>query len=271
MSGPWQPTHEVSAFLPEAPIASGLYSLSNKPPLDGNAWEAGYYYTPLLPGTTIRNRSAVDGGPGDVGDNIGTGETPGQIYVKPWVLEVEERFSTFQMRRYEDAAALLEWHTSRLLEHEFWTGELSQAADLDNRYLADESLREGDEMAGAHAQDAVARVVGCLSSYGVGQIMVHVPKRIGLMLPDGWKNEDTLAEQGFVVVSGAGYPDEGIIYGTEICNVRVSEVFSLGEPRGDNINIRNNEVTHRAQRIGAVDFAGPVVSCTVADPTIPSP
>lgn len=264
MSAPWQPTYEVSAVLPEAPIASGLYSLSVKPPLENSKWEAGYYYTPLLPGTTIRNRSAEDGGPGSVGANIGTGEVPGQIYVKPWVLEVEERFSTFQMRDWSAGAALLEWHTSRLLERELWTGEISQAAGLGNRYLTDPALLEGTLGTGRAPQAAVAYVVGLLSAYGVGQVMVHVPKRIGLMLPDGWKNEDTLAEQGFVVVSGAGYPDGDTIYATEICNVRVSEIFSVGEARGDNINTRNNEVTHRAQRIGAVDFAGPIAACTIA-------
>jgi hypothetical protein len=266
MTGPWRPTHEVPAVLPEAPIASGLYSLSVKPPIVDNQWEAGYLYTPRLPGTVVRNRSAVDGGAGFIGENIGTGEIAQQIYVKPWALEVEERFSTFQMRPYEESAALLEWHTSRLLEREFWTGEISQGADLDNRYLTrgDLLLDATPGTAFDSAQAAVANLVGRLSAYGVGQIMVHVPKRIGLLLPDGWKNEDTLAEQGFVVVSGSGYPDDGTIYATELCNVRVSEIFPLGDPRGDNINTRNNEVTHRAQRIGAVDFAGPVVACTLS-------
>lgn len=261
---------QTSVELPDAPIASGLFSLARKPTITDDRWVAGYEYLPILPGKTIHNRSAVNGGPGTVGENQGTGIDATVIQTNPWLLEVEAQISMFSVNdpqfRAQLAKDILDFHTSTLLERELWTGEIAQAAGLPNRYLADPDLIAEPILGGTDglsAQDAVATIVGRLSQAGMGQVMVHVPKRIGIMLPDGWKNAETLKEQGFVVVSGVGYPDEGVIYGTEICNVRVSELEYLGDPQRDNINTSNNQATYTAQRFGAVDFAGPVFACRV--------
>jgi hypothetical protein len=269
MTGPWQPMTEVRVSLPEAPVASGLFSLSLHPEIVDTHWEAGYQYLPKLPGTTVRNRSTTDGGPGSIGDNVGIGASAEPITVKPWQLEVGEEISTLQMNSDvvtpDSARALLEFYTSMLLERELWTGEITLAEGSGNRYLADDDLlAEPAITTGVHnPQEAVATLVGRLAAAGMGQVMIHVPKRVGIMLPDGWRNEETLAEQGFVVVSGAGYPDGNRIYGTEVCNVRVSEIFMLGDPTRDNINTRTNTVSYNARRIGAVDFAGPVFACDI--------
>jgi hypothetical protein len=263
----WSPSANVEAPPAIAPTASGLASLSRNHPFTDNRWMAGYGYVPRVPGSVIHNRSAFTG---NIGANLGTGDRAGLIEVMPFILETQEVVSTFVLGQDPETKAreLLEFSTSTLLEHELWTGEIAQADELPNRYLSDESLREGDILDATSIHEAVAVLVGKLSAVGMGQVMIHVPKRLGIMLPAEWKNDVTLREQGFVVVSGAGYPDDdGLIYATELVNVALAEIEVLPGSVSEAIDTGKNEVTYYAQRIGAVDFAGPVFACTVNSQT----
>lgn len=245
---------------PAVPPVSGLTSLARFPTNPDERWIAGYSYVPELPADTVINRSPVTG---TRGDNLGTGEQPALVEVMPWMLEVSKKFSSFALG--QDHAAilqrLLEAYTSRLLERELWSGEIAQADNLPNNYLT----KDPEALTGTFGpQAAVAELVSALNDAGMGDVMVHVPKKIGILLPDTWRNDSTLEEYGFVVVSGAGYPSSSnVIYATEMVNVRLTEPEAFPGNMNEAFDTRTNDISYYAQRIGAVDFAGPVFSCTV--------
>jgi hypothetical protein len=181
----------------------------------------------------------------------------------PWMLEVEKKFSSFALGQDHAAIAmrLLEAYTSKLLEHELWTGEIAQEDDLPNNYLTKDPIEVTGDF---NPQAAVAALVAEMADSGMGDCMIHVPKRIGIMLPDGWRNAQTYEDHGFVVCAGSGYPkDETTIYATEMVNIRLNYPEAFPGTMNEAFDTRTNETTLYAQRIGAVDFAGPVFSCTV--------
>jgi hypothetical protein len=267
---------EVDA--PDIPISdpSGLLSLAARPAVTDERWVAGYRYTPTKPGHTVRNRSIYT--MSVVGENLGAGAYPEEIETVPWILEAVAQTSTFNhLNRdlgYQRAEKLLEDTTSLLLERELWAGDIARADNLPNRYLTDESLREGDIIGGTggiNLRSAIGALVTAVKQAGMGTAMVHMPLELALTLPGEWNNAVLLEQYGFVVVSGAGYlyPETGapIIYGTELCNVRLTDIEPLETSMIENVNRSNNELTFTARRIGAVDFAGPVFAAAVNVPT----
>jgi hypothetical protein len=110
-----------------------------------------------------------------------------------------------------------------------------------------------------------------LADSGVGDGMIHVSKSVGLRMPDAWRNSQTYEDHGFVVVSGAGYPGTGPtgqagpnwVYATAMVNVRLGPIEVGPGTWRNSIETSKNDVTYRAQRVGAADFAGPVFACQV--------
>ena len=118
----------------------------------------------------------------------------------------------------------------------------------------------------------MATLVGALNRAGFPTVMVHAAKDVALRLPDGWRNQTTLNDHGFVVVGGAGYPGTGPaaqtgpnwIYATSMVNYRLGPIeVNFGDSRSY-IDRASNTATFRAMRVGATDFAGPVYACQVA-------
>jgi hypothetical protein len=217
-----------------------------------------------------------------LGANVGTGIPPGHIDTIPWWLEVEDPQSTFSFREEDEEARvrrILEAYTSKLLEREFWTGEIKTADNLPNRVLA-RTIAGGDILTGATdvtpgtvpttVQAAVATLMKALGDASMGDGMIHAPKHLGLRVPDAWRNTQTYEDYGFVVVTGAGYPGTGPagtgtnwMYATGPVNVRLGDIEVIPGELRESINTSSNTVYYRARRIGAVDFAGPVFACQV--------
>lgn len=263
------PTIGVEA--PKAqPPAGGLISLARRPDVDAdNRWQLGYSYRPELPASSVRNRSTLDG---RYGAELGAAGGPAaSVEVVPVYLTVEERSSTFGFRGEDHEGRIkriLEANTSRLLAHELWTGEI---ADLDGspnpRLMSTSTTVITGSMA---PQAAVAVLADAVSKAGMGDAMLHCSRRVGIQLPDGWRNEETLEEQGFVVVADAGYTGTGPtgqtgqwMYATEIVNVRLGEVELIPGSFRDSVEPSSNTIIYRAQRVGAADFAGPVFAVQV--------
>lgn len=257
---------------PEAqPPAGGLISLARRPEVDAdNRWFFGYTYRPEIPAGSVRKRSTLDN---TYGANLGATNAPdNRVEVVPVYLTVTDSSSTFGFRADEPAARarrLLEANTSRLLAHELWTGEIATLDGSPNPRLASASTTviSGGPL---DPQKAVAALVDEFGRRGMGDVMLHCSKRVGVQLPDGWRNEDTLEEQGFCVVSDVGYPGGGPtgqtgqwMYATEIVNVRLAEIELIPEQFRDAVNPSDNSIIYRAQRIGAADFAGPVLAIQV--------
>lgn len=272
MTTPVIPMASVEAPKSEPP-GGGLTSLARMPAVTDTRWINGYKYLAELPASTARNRGALGT---DVGENIGSGQPQEVVETVPWMLEIEQQVSTFQMT-HDDymarAERLMKTYTSQLLERELWTGEIADATGLPHRVLATTDATDVTPSGGpASAQRAVAILTKAVGDAGMGPAMIHAPKDIGIMVPDGWRVKETMEEHGFVVVSGFGYPGTGPdgtgsnwIYATELVNVRLDDI-EIFDP-GNAFFVRNtsdNTVYVRAQRIGAVDFAGPVFACQVS-------
>jgi len=235
-----------------------------------NRWEGGYAYRPHLPAKLAHNVSQITG---SAGANVGAGVAPGTVETIPWTLEIMDSVSTVQLRTedMEDRAReIMQSYTSYLLERELWLGELKAQDNLPNRVLAgdDTTVLSGTPT----PQTAVAKLVGAMNRSGFPTVMIHAAKDVALRLPDGWRNQQTLDDHGFVVVGGAGYPGTGPdqeagpnwIYATSMVNYRLGPIdVNFGDSQSY-LDRASNTATFRALRVGATDFAGPVYACQVA-------
>jgi len=256
---------------PATPPVAGLTALARRPDTPNNRWQLGYSYRPEMPAPFIRTRSTVTQ---TLGTNLGNGVPPAQIRTIPVMLDVQDSVSTFDfaVEDYEKRAIrLIEAYTSQLLEYELWTGKLAQADNLPNRRFQSPDTINVTPTTFPSPQAAVALLMGKLSQANMGDGMIHASADVGIRLPDGWRNEATLAEFGFVVVSGSGYPGTGPdgtgtswMYATDLVNVRLGEPECIPGKFSEAVDRASNTLTLYGQRVGAADFAGPVFACQVS-------
>lgn len=270
------PTRPVDA--PQAqPSATGLVSLARRPDLNDadDRWMLGYQYRPEFPSGTVRNWGTTSS---TIGSTVG-GVNPDdlRVHVIPWWATVDDVNSVLGMQSLDLKGRVtrsLEAYTSRLVAHEFWTGEIAKADGLPNPILASTSAVDiTSTYSGPLApQSAVAALMQALADNGMGDGMIHCSKYVGLRMPDAWRNQQTLEDHGFVVVADAGYPGTGPndetgpnwAFATEIVNVRLGPIELIPDDVRYAIDKTTNTVTYRAQRIAAVDYAGPVFCVQVS-------
>lgn len=270
--GPTQPINAPQAVPP----ATGLVALANKPDMAGDdRWELGYSYRPEFPSGVVRNRSSIAG---TIGQSIGGVNTDStRVTVIPVYHTVEDVNSTIGHLALDlegRATRGLEAYTSKLVAHEFWTGEIAKTDGLPNPVLSGPNTVDitGEYAPGALApQAAVAALMQALADNGMGDGMIHCSRYVGIRLPDAWRNEQTMQDHGFVVVSDAGYPGTGPtgqagvnwMYATAPVNVRLGAIELIPEEIRQSIDRASNTITYRAQRVGGVDFAGPCFAIQV--------
>jgi hypothetical protein len=235
-------------------------------------WFGGYQYQPEIPGNVVHNASQITG---HAGANIGSGARPATVATIPWTLEVVDTLTTAQLgvESMEDRARrVMQDYTSYLLERELWLGELKAQDNLPNRVLQSTAATNLTPGTLPTPQAAVAMLVGAMNRSGFPTVMVHAAKDVALRLPDGWRNQQTLTDHGFVVVGGAGYPGTGPtgqtgpnwVYATSMVNYRLGPIeVNFGNSQSY-LDRGSNNATFRAMRVGATDFAGPVYACQVA-------
>jgi hypothetical protein len=242
-------------------IPGGLTSLVPVITPEDTHWIGGFRYQTEEYAQHVRN---WDGNRTVSGTDLGTDDAPELIEYIPFMLEVEGEWSAMRPDRERlrsRARGQLERHTSELLEHELWYGEVARGTtpDLPNKYLTKPGATDLGEFADA--------MRGVSALVGEGAQMIHVPRQVALTMPQDMKNADWLDYYGFVIVAGVGYPMETLtvaegetarIYGTKLVNIRLSEIEVL-----ESFDQGENTYRFLAQRYGAVDFAGPVHTATV--------
>ncbi len=261
----YAPPRTVDAPMFDGPVA-GLLSLARDlTPVGDEGWIGGYEYNARYPAHTVRNRSPYD--LAVVGSNVGSGVAPSDVRVRPWMMEIGQFVSTFA-RNTEDWVALnrslLDAYTSKLLERELWVGEIKAGEDLPNPVLA--RLTAVTVPGTFKPQAAVAELMQSMADAGmVDPVMIHAPRRVGLRMPDAWRNADTMNDHGFVVVSGAGYPGTGPagtgnnwVYATGQVSYRLGPYDVLPGDLREAVNLAANDIMIRVQRYAGVDFTGPV-------------
>jgi hypothetical protein len=211
--------------------------------------------------------------PEGVGD-LGVGDACSAEYVEmlssnsfvsdwqPYLLTAEYRCSTFG---YSEGAVagrakrLLEAATPKLLEWEFWGGELAQAAGLNNSYLKEFSGT-------AYAADSIQKALGAIENalgdctYG-GRGMIHMPPFLVPFLSNTRREGNLLlTARDTIIVPGSGYARYGggstpnatmEIYGTGITDVRLGEIIVEDEV---GIDRASNTVVIKAQRYACVSW-----------------
>jgi hypothetical protein len=270
--GPQQPIDPPRIQAP----ATGLVSLARQPDKGDDRWMLGYQYRPEVPVGSARNRGTTST---TIGATIGgTAAIADRVHTIPFYLTVEDAEAAFSYEAVDLSDRVqreLEAYTSKLLAHEFWTGEIATADNLPNRVLAGpDTVDITGDYGGAGPlapQAAVAALMQALADHGMADGMIHCSKYVGIRLPDAWRNEQTLTDHGFLVVADSGYPGTGPAgtggpnwaYATEIVNVRLGPIELVPMDLPQSIDRASNTVTYRAQRVGAVDFAGPVFAIQV--------
>lgn len=270
---------------PLKPPATGLLAIAQKVPPTGDRWELGFGYCAEGVGSGVYNISACNravtgadvGGPSEF-----DAET---VQAAPWDLYAEIEQSTMDAggvpAMQARAKRKLEAYTSKLLERELWTGEVAAQEDADWDFKNKAFVRNGIDVTPGttpNAQGAVAILMQALADNGVGQGVVHVTRRTGVLLPDAWTNTDTFSDRGFVVVSGAGYPgtgpgaapgatpaaDTAWLYATTTVAVRVGPIATFPDGADADwqaLDRASNNYKFSAQRFGAATWDGPVYAC----------
>lgn len=264
------PALPVKAREAEPPV-NGLTTLANRPDTSDPHWQLGYAYRPEIPARIVRPRSI---GSANLGANQGNPNWSGIVSTVPILLTVEDRVSAmeFSIEDYPARAErLLNAYTTKLLEHELWTGEMAALDSLPNRVLATPSSVDISPGVPLPLQPAIARLVGALGDAGMCSAMIHAPDYLAILSPAPWQNDETLKEFGFIIVSGSGYPGTGPagtgnnwIYATEIVNVRLGDPEVIPDTFAAAVDKSSNTIAYYAQRVGAADFAGPVFACQVS-------
>lgn len=261
-------------------------------------WEiGGYVYRPVGVGKGIaRVRSVLDysdeGSDQDraADEDVKTGDQGqiGLITGYPFLLEAEETCPAFgfndanYQQRATDALLRLQ---SKLLEWEFWTGEVATLMGLDSetyQWLAQDWVAEAagpplvpghgaiDITPGAGAVDpkhALALLEQALGEAGDGSGFVHLTKQMAVLTPDRWPEGPIVTWPDTYVAVGAGYPGTGPdgsdpatgeswIYATNLVDVHLGPPEIYPSMLGEALDRAKNTVSFRAQRMAAVTWDG---------------
>jgi len=199
---------------------------------------------------------------------------------KPFFIEVESFKSTFGLvgeDRFAEVKKQLEAATQRMLEYEFWTGDVSVADSNDNLFLTKSSAAQ-IAVAGAHTADkALFHLEQVISSSPIGQkCVIHMTRDVASILgsrlvyvsTDEGKSGRAMTRLGTDVVIGTGYTGDGPIdepnagasetnkwmFVTGPLDVHLGKIEIVNENLGQGVDASINDMRIKALRPAAVYF-----------------
>lgn len=201
---------------------------------------------------------------------------------RPWTAWVGDRCSLFGWEERDGAARARRLYASsepRMLERELWRGDVAQAADFPNRYLADPTrVTDLGEAPGLYA---LGELQQSIADRQTGRGMIHCTVRTA----NFWLSASVIRREGNllldaldnIVVAGTGYdgsePD-GVIdptgdtqfaYATGLVQVRrdtssagqlQNGIMLLTQELAENVDRDVNDLEFRAERIVAAYWDG---------------
>lgn len=253
--------------VPSPPAAAprvGLLVSANTPTDEDRRWQAGITYDPE---TGLTGYTTSDCPPNDasVADDREIDDPPAVVSWETYIVGAGYRCTALAARRIDWRAKirrLLEAEAERQISAELWSGTLSQAHGLDNRYLADgtaESITTGS----VDPREGLALVEGYLADHGQ-RGMIHAPREIvSLWSSDGGLRRDgglILTIHDTIVVPAAGYPSTGMVYATGLVDVRrgTPDLFGDPEQQPSTIGRDTNTVEVRAEQAALASWDGQV-------------
>lgn len=235
----------------------------------------GVAYRPEAAGPGGRARSAsTDNEGADVYDPVGEDNKAGLVTAYPIVLSAEETCSAigWTQNDYEGRARRrLEAIGGKILEREFWTGEVAQLDDLDPdvyQWLAQTQAVDVTPAGGAtDPKRALGIIEDVLGRTGIGTGFIHMSRKAAIMMPDRWGDGPLITWPDSVVAIGAGYngvgptgapPADGEqwVYATDLCDVWLGEIRMFPETLDQAMDPRKNTISYRAERFGAASWDG---------------
>jgi hypothetical protein len=260
----------IVAPPPLVPSPVNLVRSSRNPSDPSNSrWTSGITYRPLAAGNLTLESDCA---PVSVGMPVEFGAEI--IYWQPYVLQAEIACS---LMGFDSADAtqrvsnLLDAATPKMVEFEFWHGELAAAAAWDNLALETSSSVQTSYDATSTAQ-AIGICEQYLASMGYGgRGMIHIPPYLSAFLPATVRREGNLllTNMDTIIVPGNGYGDIGTInqeptlppttlsvFATGITDVRLGEIVAVPSDFNQSIDRSTNSVSLRAERYALASWDG---------------
>lgn len=204
----------------------------------------------------------------------------------PFEVVIEETCSAFgwQANDYEARVQRrLKALQSKIIEWEFWTGELAQADGLDPavyQWLSQERVAAAGGVP-AHgvvdltpaggavdSKHALALLEKALGEGGTGTGFIHTSRQMAILMPDRWTDGPIITWPDSVVAVGSGYPGTGPdgttpdgeewVYATNLCAIWLSRPKVYPETLEQAVNRKKNTITYRAERTAAVSWDGDI-------------
>jgi hypothetical protein len=192
--------------------------------LDDSAFGLGgiTYRPETIDGARARSNSTDNEGT-DVNRSPDEDDKGGLVTAYPIVLSVEEECSAFgwKAQDYEGRATRrLTALGAKVLEWEFWTGEVAQMDGLDPavyQWLAQPRVAAAGAIPAHGAVDltpaggaldvrhALAELEQAIGESGPGSGFVHMTRRMGVLMPDKWTEGPIITWPDSYVAVGAGY------------------------------------------------------------------
>lgn len=242
----------------------------------------GVVYKPEAAGPGARARSMrtdnegadVYNPAGEDTKNVPGIEGSGLVSGYPVALEAEETCSAFGWTEanYEDRVRRrLEALQSKILEREFWTGEVARLDGLDPavyQWLAQTTAVDITPAGGAldprHALGLIETVLG---ETGIGTGFIHMSRSAAIVMPDRWGDGPLITWPDSVVAIGAGYPGtapdgsaaadgEQWVYATDVCDVWLDEIQIFPSTLAEALDKRKNTISYKASRMAVATWDG---------------
>lgn len=259
---------------------------------DSDFGPGGITYRPEMPTSAAARSNSTYNAGSDVNDSTNADVkrdpaigTDGLVVGYPIVLTVEESCSAFGWKQadYEGRAEReLAAFGGKILEREFWTGEVAQADGLDPavyQWLTQVRVAAAGDVPAHGAVDltpaggaidprkALGILEQALGEVGNGTGALHMSRRAAIMMPDRWGDGPLITWPDSLVVMGAGYPGtapdgtdpaygEEWVYATSLVDVWLGPVHQFPDTLAEALDKQKNTVSYRAERLGAVTWDG---------------
>lgn len=289
------PLHGLLASVPPTPDEPGSRWLT------GLAMEPeGYIEVDTIPGVWCGSDYA------DVVGEKPADPPPDSVQYHPFQLVVSYscKIGRTGAERRDKVRRALELGASKAIEHELWTGMISDLSDTENMRLAVAGTGGGGSLSATDRevvvnpgylstsilstvtpvslQTGISVLSQALADYGPGSKgMIHMASRAGEFgAMRGFFVEDRqilrTRSRGDIVVVGAGYPGTGPggdepeegqtwIHATGMVQVRRSDLVMLPETDAEAVNRRTNEWTVRAEQAAAAYWDGQFQASVLVD------
>lgn len=269
-----------SGLVPAADALGRIHEIA-----DSQFGLGGITYRPETTGSARARSNSTDNEGSDVNADPDEDDKGGLVAAYPVVLSVEETCSAFGWQAQDfvgRATRRLNALGGKILEREFWTGEVAKADGLDPdvyQWLAQERVAASGGVPAHGAVDltpaggaldprhALGELEDAIGGIGTGAGFLHMSRRMGILMPDRWTEGPIITWPDSIVAVGAGYPGVGPdgtppppgeewIYATNLVDIWLGEPHVFPDNLAEALDRQKNTISYKAERLGAASWDG---------------